>query len=207
MNPRQVTSKAQHVEQHFDSPGTNLLKEFIDQEKSVALEAKGLMASHYKLVAVRTNDAAGSEIFSPKNVYIGDYPEDLMYGATSSPLPQFQSAIRALFAKARKIETLEQDDIEYSYQVTLFWSDLAKLTKFIGLSAHVSEIIAELLTARYQFLGKDTSKSAMGAISNALGIATEAKRFDSSVSEKMADALEAGGMDPLVLDSLRNMHA
>ncbi|MES2737273.1 MAG: hypothetical protein V4672_13195 [Verrucomicrobiota bacterium] len=202
-----MTSKAQHVEQHFESQGTNYLKEFIDEEKSVALEAKGLTPSHYKLFAVRTNDAAGSEIFSPKNVHVGDYSEDFMYGAASGPLPQFRSAIRALHAKARKIETLDQYDIEYSYQVTLFWSDLAKLTKFIGLSAHVSEIIGELLTARYQFLGKDTSKAAMGAIGDALGIAAEAKRFDSSVSEKMADALESGGMDPLVLDSLRNPHA
>lgn len=125
----------------------------------------------------------------------------------SRPLPHFRLAIRALAVKAAQIAALDEDGVEYSYQVTFFWFDVGKLKNFLGVSAHVSELVSEFLTARFQFIGKDTPQSAITAIARGLSIVTDAKRLDSSVVERVVDALESGGLDPLAVDALRSVQA
>ena len=210
-----LTSQAQHVERQFDSERSNSLKDFLEQEKVKTTESKGLLSSNYDIFAIRRNDKAGVEIFGPKQVAIGSYTESAigsytessLYGAATSPLPAFFSSVRALAAKAENIRQFSDSDVEYHYQVTHFWTEFVKLSQFLGVSASVSEIVAEFLTARLQFLKKDTPVKAIAAIADALSIVSEAKRLDSYVVEKVADALESGGIDPLAVDALRRDHA
>lgn len=202
-----LSRQAQQIENSFDSDKSNSLQSFALQEMSGVIEAKGLAPSHYSLIAVRKNDLAGSEVFGPKNLSIGNYSEEALYGAASSPLPHFRSAIRTLAAKSAMIAALNQDDVEYDYQITLFWADVGRLKDFLGVSPHVSELVSEFLTARFQFIGKDTPQSAIEAIARGLSIATEARRLDSSVIERIVDALESGGLDSLAVDALRSAHA
>jgi hypothetical protein len=207
MSNRLLSHRARQIENLFDSDKTNSLQAFALQEMSGVIEAKGYAPSHYSLVAVRKNELAGLEVFGPKNLPIGNYSEEVLYGAVSSPLPHFRSAIRTLAAKAAQIAALDEGDVEHSYQITLFWSDVGKLKDFLGVSAHVSELVSEFLTARFQFIGKDTPQSAIAAIAHAFSIATEARRLDSSVVERVVDALESGGLDSLAVDALRSAHA
>jgi hypothetical protein len=71
----------------------------------------------------------------------------------------------------------------------------------------VSEIVAELRTARFQFLGKDTPATTMQAIASALCLVVEAKRFDARLVDDMVKALEHGGIDSLAPDALRDSNA
>ena len=207
MSARQLSSKARQIENLFDSDKPNSLQSFALQEMAGAVESKGLSPSNYSLFAVRTNDSLGSEVFGPKSVPVGIYSEELLYGAASSPIPHFRSAIRSLAAKSSKIAELDPDEVEFSYQVTLFWTEVGRLKEFIGVSTHVSELVSELLTARFQFLGKDTPMAALRALAEGLTIAAEAKRLDALVVERVVDALEAGGVDSLAVDALRLAHA
>lgn len=207
MNPKQLSRKAQKVEGQFETQNPNWLQNFLSEEKVSAIEAQGLNPSEYKLFAVRTNELAGSEIFSPKNVEIGNYSEEVLYGAANSPIPHFLTAIRSLNARAEKIKVLVEADIEYIYQVTLFWAELSRLVDFIGLSFHISDLVTLLLNARAQYIGKDTPKSAIVTMADALKLAMEAKRLDGIVVSRMADALASGGVDLCILDAFRATYA
>lgn len=213
MSNRSLSQKARRVESLFESGNSNSLQVFALQEMTSAIESRGFSPSSYELFAVRKNDQAGQEVLGPKNLHVGNYSEEALYGAASSPLPHFRSAIRTLAARAARaaraasVAGLEPDEVEYSYQVTLFWADLGKLKDFLGVSTSVSELVTELLTARFQFIGKDTPASAMKALAQALAISAGAKRLDSAVVERVVDALEAGGIDSLAPDALRHTHA
>jgi len=207
MSTHLLSRQAQQIENLFDSDKSNSLQAFALQEMSGVIEERGFAPSQYNFFAVRKNDLAGLEVFGPKSLAIGNYTEEALYGAASSPLPHFRSAIRSLAMKSAQIAALDQDDVEYDYQITLFWADVGRLKDFLGVSAHVSELVSEFLTARFQFIGKDTPQSAIAAIARGLSIASEARRLDSAVVERVVDALETGGMDSLAVDALRSSHA
>lgn len=207
MSVSMLTSRAVHVEQQFDSEKSNFLRNFLEHEKATSVESKGLAPSNYEVFAVRRNANAGVEIFGPKKFAIGTYTEEALYGASTSPLPAFFSAVRTLQTKAEGIRTIEENEIEFAYQVTLFWAEVNKLSQFLGVSASVSEIVSELLTARAQFVKRDTPPGAIAAIADALRILSEAKRLNSLIVEKITDTLETGGIDPLAVDALRREYA
>jgi len=83
---------------------------------------------------------------------------------------------------------------------------VGRLKEFIGSSPVISEIVAELRTARFQFLGKDTPTTVIKAISSALSLVTHAKRLDESLVDRVVEVLEAAEIDSLAPDALRNPH-
>jgi hypothetical protein len=68
----------------------------------------------------------------------------------------------------------------------------------------LSEIVAELRTARFQFLGKDTPPMTIRAMALALRLVTDAKRLDAGLLDRVVGVLEEGGIDSLALDSMRD---
>ncbi len=88
--------------------------------------------------------------------------------------------------------------------MTLLWADVARLNEFMGASTAISEIVAELRTARFQFLGKDTPESVLHALRAALKVVAEARRLDEGVVDRVVETLEAGGIDSLAPDALRD---
>jgi hypothetical protein len=98
---------------------------------------------------------------------------------------------------------MKLDDVEYGHQVALIWAEVGRLKEFIGVSSAISEIVAELRTARFQFLGKDTPLVSLQALASALRLIVEAKRLDSRLVDEMVNALEVGGVDSLAVDTLR----
>ena len=120
---------------------------------------------------------------------------------------RFRSAIQALKVRAARTASVNPEDVEYGHQAALVWAEMGRLKEFMGTSPVVSEIVAELRTARFQFLGKDTPTAAMQAIASALGLVAQAKRFDTSLVDCVVEALEEGGIDSLAPDALRDSHA
>jgi hypothetical protein len=117
---------------------------------------------------------------------------------------RFRSAIRTLKARADRTGSVTPDEVEYGHQAALVWAEIGRLKEFIGTSAVISELIAELRTARFQFLGKDTPTVAMQAVASALRLITEAHRLDTSLVDRVVEVLEAGGIDSLAPDALRD---
>jgi len=68
----------------------------------------------------------------------------------------------------------------------------------------ISEIVAELRTARFQFLGKDTPESALNALRSALKVVADAQRLDEGIVDRVVETLEVGGVDSLAPDALRD---
>ncbi len=166
----------------------------------------------YDLFLVRRNDRVGTEIMGPKNFHVGNYSEQTLslYGVAGSLQPKFRPALRALAQHAHKITQIaveetgpEIERIEYFYQVTLFWADIGKLKEFLGISPELSELVTGFLTARFQFIGRDTPVSAMKVLAKALTIAADANRHDTALVDQVVDTLDAGGMDSLAFDVLR----
>ncbi len=99
---------------------------------------------------------------------------------------------------------MKPEEVEYGHQAALVWAEVGRCKEFIGISPVISEIVAELRTARFQFLGKDTPPRAIQAVALALSFAAEAKRFDTPLVDRIVKALEDGGIDSLAPDALRN---
>jgi hypothetical protein len=134
----------------------------------------------------------------------GGCKEEALYGAAGSPLARFRAAIQALKARAANTASMRPDEIEYGHQAALVWAEVGRLKEFIGISPMISEIVAELRTARFQFLGKDTPPTAMQAVASTFKLVAEAKRFDPPLADRVVKALELGGIDSLAPDALRN---
>jgi hypothetical protein len=78
------------------------------------------------------------------------------------------------------------------------------LKEFIGTSPVISEIVAELRTARFQFLGKDTPPAAIHALASALRIIAEATRLDTALVDRVVETLDEGGIDSLAPEVFRD---
>ncbi len=195
---------ARQIESQLDGSGNSHLNAFLRQESSHKVEAKGFAPSNYDVFAVRRNDRAGNEVFGPKNLLVGNYSEEALYGAAGSAVVRFRSAIQALKVRAEGASSVTSEDVEYGHQIGLVWAEVGRLKEFIGTSPAISEIVAELRTARFQFLGTDTPLVTMAAVASALRLVAEAKRFDESLVDRVVEALERGGIDSLVPDALRD---
>jgi hypothetical protein len=201
MRTVELSPKAEHIESQFEAEKPNQLQRFAGQEAARVLESKGLSPSKYDLWAVRHNEQAGQEILKPRNVAIGSYTEDFMFGAAISALPQFRSAIRHLSESAVNIAKLSADSSEYSYQVTIFWAAVGKLKEFLGINPLVSQFIGLFLTVKFQFRKKDTPTSAIAAVGKGLQLVADAKRYDKVALMACAEAMESGGIDCFAFDS------
>ncbi len=92
MATQMLSPSARKIESLLGGSGSSHLDDFLRQESSRELEAKGFVASNYDVFVVRRNDHAGSELFGPKNLRVGTYSEEALYGAAGSPLFRFRSA-------------------------------------------------------------------------------------------------------------------
>src|SRR6266536_1993462 len=181
MERSSVSSTCRQIEALLDSPERNPLVDFLGQELARRIEASGSIPSNYDIWAVRRNDEVGDEIFGPNQVLVGTYSEDALYGAAGSPVMRFRSDLQNIKSRAERIASLSSDDVEYVHEVALIWADVGRLKDFLGTSAVISEIVAELRTLRFQFLRKDTPKTIIQALVSALSLIADAKRFDSSL--------------------------
>lgn len=205
MAAQELSPTAQKVEAFLSGSARTHLDNFLRQESSREVEANGLTPTNYDIFAVRRNDQVGSEVFGPKNLHVGTYSEEALYGASGSPLARFRSAIQTLRFRAEAAASMIPDEVEYGHQVAMVWAEIGRLKEFIGISSPISEIVAELRTARFQFLGKDTPVSTARAVASALGLITDAKRFDTVLADRVVKTLEGGGIDSLAPDALRNL--
>ncbi len=204
MNSLTLTPVARQVEALLDSGEKNPLDDFLRQESQRPIEASGSIPSNYDIFAVRRNPQLGDEIFGPKHVHVGTYSEATLYGAAGSPIGRFRSAIQALRGRVDKARSVDPGEVDYGHQTALLWADVGRLKEFVGSTAVVSEIVAELRTARFQFLGKDTPPSVILALASALRLVAEAKRLDTGLVDRVVATLEEGGIDSLAPDVLRD---
>jgi len=193
--------------------------------------APGISPSYYDLYLVRRNALAGNEILGPKQFHVdqfsettlgglavpsgampsgagrsenASYPAQLLYGLEGSNLARFRSALKDLVARAEKAAREEPFGVEYTHRVTLFWADIANLKNFVGASPEVTEIVAELRTARFQFLRKDTPPKVMQALAEAVKLISDAPWLDSALIDRMVEIVEAGGVDSMAQDATRD---
>jgi hypothetical protein len=206
MNPPALSQVAQQIEAQFEERAPNSLQDFLRDETARRLDSKGLSPSHYDVYLVRRNQLAGDDVVGPKNLHAGKYPEDILYGAAGSPIVRFRFAVQALRVHAARIRSLNPAHVEYGHQVALLWSEIGRLKEFIGVSPVISEIVAELRTARYQFLGKDTPPAVIVALAAVLQLITEANRLETALVDRVVETLEREGIDSQAMDALRPFH-
>jgi len=207
MATQTLSPSARKIEYQLDGSENSHLNAFLRQESSREVEARGFAPSSYDVFAVRRNDQAGNEVFGPKHLLVGTYSEEALYGAAGSLVIRFRSAIQALRVRADRTASMRPGEVEYGHQAALVWAEVGRLKEFIGVSPVISEIVAELRTARFQFLGKDTPPTAMEAVASALSLVAEAKRFDAPLVDRIVKALEHGGIDSLAPDAIRDSDA
>ncbi len=207
MNQHTLSSASRKVEMLLESSGTNPVMDLLLQDSVQQVEGRGLTASNYDVFVIRQNEVVGQEIFGPKKLHVGNYSEEFLYGASGSHIVRFRSLVQTLRGRAHGITALKMDEIEYAHQVTLLWAEMGRLKEFLGLSPIISEIVAELRTAQFQFIGKDTPPTVVHAIASGLDLVMEAKRLDARLVDQLVDLLEEAGIDSLAIDALRRRDA
>lgn len=205
MNKQLLSPLAQKFEGLLDRPEDNYAKQRVRELASQSPAAQQLRAATYDLVLVRRHDSVGDEVFSQRNVPLGKYSEHDLYGEKGSPVVAFKNALDSLHAHAERIIKLEAASLEYTHQVTLFWANSGRLKTFLGVNSAISELVAEVRTARFQFIGKDTPAAMIRALAAGLKRVIDAPRMDSSTVDCFVETLEAAGFDSLVIDA--NRHA
>jgi hypothetical protein len=206
MNSPTVSPAARQIESEFEQRGPNYLHSFFRDEGARQLEEKNLSPSDYEHYLVRKNQLAGDEVLGPKTLHAGRYSEEFLYGAAGSDTARFRSAIKALTATAEKVAASDPEAVEYGHWAALFWADVGRLKDFLGATNVITEIAAELRTARFQFLGKDTPLDFMRAVARALRLVADAKRLDEALVDLFVETLEAAGFDSFAPDALRDCH-
>ncbi len=204
MSTQFLTPAARQVEARLGSDNTSNLDAFTRQVAVTTIEAHGFASSDYIFTAERRNDLAGNAVLGPKRLHLGKYSEAQLYGASGSPIPRFRFALRALASNAVKISMLDPDAVEYAHQVALFWADIGKLKDFLSVTPVISEIVAELRTARYQMLGKDTPVVFIKAVAEGLNLVASAPRFDTELVDSMVETMERGGFDSFAPNALKS---
>lgn len=199
-----MNAATQELESLLEGGQNRRLFGYLGEESRRAVESKGASPADYQMFLVRSSDTLPSEIFGPQRISGGTYSAEELYGASGSPLAHFRSTVRTLLARAEAAAVASPGGPGYSHHVTLLWADVARLNEFMGASKAISEIVAELRTARFQFLGKDTPESVLHALRAALKVVAEAKRLDEGVVDCVVETLEAGGIDSLAPDALRD---
>src|SRR5213594_2440615 len=125
-----LSPSARKIESLLGGSGNSHLDDFLRQESSRELEAKGFAPSSYDVFAVRRNDQAGSEVFGPKHLHVGTYSEDALYGAAGSPLVRFRAAILALNLRAERAGSMKPEEVEYGHQAALIWAEVGRFKEF-----------------------------------------------------------------------------
>jgi hypothetical protein len=128
-------------------------------------------------------------------------------GMARDQAARFRSAVRASSIRAEAAAKLGANSVEYGHQVALLWSEVGRLGEFIGASPAISEIVAELHTARFQCIGKDTPPAQLHAVASALRHVADANNMDSATVDRMVEILEDGGFDSMAPDALRDSRA
>src|SRR6266571_4872941 len=149
MDSQTLSQTSRQIEALLDSGEKNPLVDFLRQESSHQIEAKGAVPSNYDIFAIRRNDQFGDEIFGPKRLHVGTYSEETLYGAAGNPVVRFRSVIQALKVRVERTASVSPEELEYGHQAALVWAEVGRLKEFIGTSSVVSEIVAELRTARF----------------------------------------------------------
>lgn len=198
---------AEKIESQFGSSQPSHLKSFVRQQTLQKIESKGSEPGQYDIYAIRKDANLGDEILGPTPLHVGRFSEKALYGAAGSPVMHFRSSIQELKNQAERAASFDQESIDYGYHAALVWANVGRLKDFIGASPIITEIVAELRTARFQFLGKDTPVAAMQALAEGLALVAKAPRLDSLLVDKLVNILEKGGIDSLAQDALRNAHA
>jgi hypothetical protein len=152
---------------------------------------------------VRRNSEQGDDIINLKNVFLSQSSLATLYGAVDSPQIRFRFAIQNLKDTASSAQAAAPDSSEYVHQVNLLWSKITGLKEFFGTSPVIDEIVAELRTARFQHLRKDTPPIVVSSINRALEHLLQAQRFDDLLTDQIAEILESSGIDSLAIDSHR----
>jgi hypothetical protein len=204
MDATKLSPIARQIEEQLESSEPSPLSDFLRQESLHRIEARSYSPSNYHIFAVRRHPQLADEVFGPKQIHVGDYSEEMLYGAVGTPFTRLQAAIRNLIPRAEKVDSLDPSQVEYSHQVTLFWAEIGRLKEFIGTSPAISELVAELRTARFQFLRKDSPPKVIRALACVFRLITEAQRLDTHLVDRIVGVLEEGGIDSLAPDSLRD---
>ena len=192
------------VEEMLDAGRNRHLFGFLGEESKRKAEAEGSVSSNYEMILLRRSDALPPEIFGPQRIPGGTYSAEELYGAAGSPLAHFRSTVRTLLGRAEAAGAASPGSLDYAHHVALLWADIGRLNEFLGASNAISEIVAELRTARFQFLGKDTPESVLNALRSALKVVADAKRLDEGIVDRVVETLETGGVDSLASDALRD---
>lgn len=206
MDPQTLSPASRQVEALLDGRADNSLQTYLRQEGARLLEARGDSPSRYELFAVRRNSGVGDDAFRVKPLPLGSYSETELYGAAGSALARFRTAVRTLADRAEAAAALPPEEIEYAHQTTLLWAEVGKLKEFLGVSAAITGVVAELRTARFQFLGKDTPPACVQALARALRQVAEARRLDVALVDEVVETLGRGGVDSLAPEALRAPH-
>lgn len=203
MSQQTLTGTATGIEELLDQGKGNSLQTYLAEQAAAQAIGRGLAMSEYQHILVRRNPSVGDEIFGPKSIPIGRYSESELYGVAGSPSSRFRTALRALVDQACRAAEQDPEWIEYAHQTTLFWAEVGRLKEFIGTMPVITAIVAELRTARFQFLAKDTPPAAMRVVAKAIQSVADAPRWDTALVDRFVDILELGGFDSLALDALR----
>ena len=204
----ELSARARAMEMQWEAPGDNRAKQRIREVADLSPVMQQMPSASYSLWAVRDHPNAGPEIFGPERLVVGRYDEGDLYGsAGSSSVVAFKGVLAGLREQARRIAQLDQDTADYGHQAALFWSEVGSLKSFIGASSAITEIVAELRTARFQFLGKDTPLPIFAALAAGLSRFMDSARWDGAAVDRFVEQLEMAGYDSLVIDNLRVTNA
>lgn len=199
-----LSPRAREIERQLSSVRTqstqDSVQKFVRAKARDVLESQGRASSEYSVYAVRTNKMAGSEITGPLPIALGSYTEKALYGAASSPLSHFRLEMKALGRSARKLSQLDTGSAEYFYQSSLIWANVRRLTRFIGTTPSITELVNEFLLAHHQLRDREISMEAMVALASAFVLVGDASPLNDAVVDRVVDILESSGVDPQCLD-------
>ena len=207
MNHQLLARKGTEFDQLLDSPGDNSAKQRIRELARLSPMAQQLPAASYDVFTVRRNSDSDAEIFSQKNVLLGTYRGEDLYGTDGSRIVAFKSALQGLRLRVEQILKIDAESVEYAHQVSLLWSDVGHLKDFLGTSPEITELVAELRTARFQFLRRDTPVAMLDSMAKALRFVGDSPRWNAEMVDRFVEILEEAGFDSLAIDGLRRTDA
>lgn len=183
---------AREIELLLDAEGRNSLKDFLISEAKPAAFSESFQQNRYDLFIVQNRQDGAHDTFK---LNLGSYSEEELYGLAKSPSVRFRREAARLLEYAKRILALAQAEVEFEHQATLLWSDIGRLTGFLGTSDELNEVVANLRVARAQFVARPTPRVVVQALADVLGLLQQNAWLGTTCVDTVLDLLEKAGVD------------
>jgi hypothetical protein len=184
-----MSSPDKTLESLMEAPPIGLTARLLEDTRRAIDDAPHVEGGRTTLWAV-TEEAGDKSV-----VRVGEYDASVLYRYAESAVVEFNRALREVSEHLDKMSALDNEDVEFEMQATLFWTKLRRLKRFFNASGFHNELIALLDAFARNYQAYAFSTQELRALSQAVRHLCKHVSITEHVMDAFCDEMEAAGFN------------